>query len=49
MSIQGVVTSRDVLRHPLLIISSFGFVAYARCCRALVLREQTTFLRCVFY
>jgi hypothetical protein len=48
MSIQGVVTSRDVLRHPVLIIASFGFVAYVRCCKALLLRERTTFLHCVF-
>jgi len=48
MAIQGVVTSRDVLRHPVLIISSFGFSAYARCCKALLLRERTTFLSCVF-
>jgi hypothetical protein len=47
MAIQGVVTSREVIRHPLLIISCFGFAAYARCCRALLSRERTTFLRCV--
>ena len=48
MAIQGVVNSRDVLRHPVLIISSFGFPAYVRCCKALLQRHPTTFLRCVF-
>jgi hypothetical protein len=48
MAIQGVVTSREVLRHPVLIISSFGLAVYVRCCKAILLRERTTFLRCAF-
>jgi hypothetical protein len=48
MAIQGVVTSREVLRHPVLIISSFGLATYVRCCKVLLRRERTTFLRCVF-
>jgi hypothetical protein len=48
MAIQGVVTSRDVLRHPVLIISSFGLATYLRCCKVLLRREHTTFLNCVF-
>ncbi len=49
MAIQGVITNRDVLRHPLIIISSFGFPAYVRCCKAILLGHRTTFLGCVLY
>lgn len=48
MAIQGVITSRDVLRHPVLILSSFGLAAYFRCCKAVLLGERTTFLQCIF-
>ena len=48
MTIQGVVTSRDVLCHPVLIISSFGLATYVRCCKVILRRERTTFLHCVF-
>ncbi len=48
MAIQGVVTSKDVLRHPVLIISSFGLATYVRCCKALLRGGRTTFLQCVF-
>jgi hypothetical protein len=48
MTIQGVITSHDVLRHPLLIASSFGLGTYFRCCKALLRGERTTFLQCVF-
>ena len=47
MSISGVITSKDVLRHGGLIFREFGPVAYFRCCVAILLRKQTTFLRCV--
>lgn len=48
MAIQGVVTSRDVFLHPVLIISCFGLSAFARCCKAVLLGERTTFLSCVY-
>jgi hypothetical protein len=48
MGIQGVVTTNDVLRHPVLIVSQFGFGTYLRCCRAIMLGERTTFLACAF-
>jgi hypothetical protein len=47
MAIQGVIKGRDVLRHSVLIISSFGLPAYVRCCKALLRRRPTTFLSCV--
>jgi hypothetical protein len=48
MSIQGLITTNDVLRHPVLIVSSFGFAAYLRCCKAIMLGRPTTFLTCAF-
>ena len=47
MSIGGVITTRDVLRHSATIVREFGAVAYFRCCLAIVLRKRTTFLNCV--
>ena len=44
--IQGLITTNDVLRHPMLIVASFGFAAYLRCCKAIVLGRPTTFLGC---
>ncbi len=48
MSICGVITTRDVLRHSAIIVREFGPVAYFRCCVAILLRRRTTFLNCVF-
>jgi hypothetical protein len=48
MSIQGLITTNDVLRHPVLIVSSFGVAAYLRCCKAIMLGQKTTFLACAF-
>lgn len=48
MSICGVITTRDVLRHGALIVREFGAAAFLRCCAAIVLRKRTTFLNCVF-
>ena len=48
MSIQGLITSNDVLRHPLLILGSFGFGTYLRCCKAVLLGRRTTFLECAW-
>jgi len=44
--IQGLITTNDVLRHTVLIVSSFGFVAWLRCSKAIVLGRSTTFLAC---
>ena len=47
MSIVGVITTREVLRHTSLIVREFGATAYLRCCAAILLRKRTTFLNCV--
>ena len=41
---QGVITSRDVLRHLPLIWREFGTRCVLRCLRALVSRRTCTFL-----
>ena len=46
MSIQGLITTTDVLRHTAQIVSSFGLAAWLRCCKAILFRERTTFLEC---
>jgi hypothetical protein len=43
----GVITTRDVLRHAPTIVREFGAAAYFRCCIAILLRRKTTFLNCV--
>ena len=48
MAINGVVTTREVLRHSILIVNSFGLRTLFRCCRAIVIGERTTFLECAF-
>ena len=48
MGICGVITTRDVLRHTATIVRAFGPGAYLRCCLAILRREQTTFLTCVY-
>lgn len=47
VSICGVITTRDVLRHSAVIVRQFGAAAYLKCCLAILLRRQTTFLACV--
>jgi hypothetical protein len=47
MSIAGVITTKDVLRHSAIIVREFGAAAYLRCCVAILLRRRTTFLNCV--
>ena len=44
MSIRGVITSRDVLRHSATIVREFGPRTYLRWCLAVLLRRPTTFL-----
>jgi hypothetical protein len=48
MSISGAITSRDVLRNSATIVRQFGARTYLRCCLAMLLGRQTTFLNCVF-
>jgi hypothetical protein len=48
MSIVGVITTREVLRHAGTIVREFGAGAWIRCCLAIVTQRQTTFLACVF-
>ena len=48
MAICGVITTKDVLRHTATIVREFGPGAYLRCCLAILRREPTTFLSCVF-
>ena len=48
MSIVGVITTREVLRHAGTIVKEFGAMAWLRCCAAIVTHRQTTFLACVF-
>jgi hypothetical protein len=47
MSICGVITTKDVLRHSATIVREFGPGAYFRCCLAILFRRRTTFLNCV--
>jgi hypothetical protein len=47
MTICGVITTKDVLRHTATIVREFGAAAYLRCCMAILLRRRTTFLNCV--
>ena len=41
---RGIITGRDVLSHPLIIMRFWGPAAYVRCLRALVWRRSSTFL-----
>jgi hypothetical protein len=40
----GVIQARDVLRHPILVISGFGWRCFFRCVNAAVHRSGATFL-----
>jgi hypothetical protein len=45
---KGYITTRDLLRHPAIIIGSFGFRVYARCWRRIALTlGHATFLECI--
>jgi hypothetical protein len=48
MSICGVITTKDVLKHGATIVREFGAWAYVRCCVAIISRKRTTFLNCVW-
>jgi hypothetical protein len=45
----GSITSRDVLRHTLVILREFGPMCYLRCIKAVLLRRHTTFLNVAFH
>jgi hypothetical protein len=47
MSIQGAITTKDVLMNSGLILHCYGARALLRCCLALLLQKRTTFLVCV--
>lgn len=47
MTICGVITTKEVLRHGATIVREFGAGAYFRCCVAILMRKRTTFLNCV--
>ena len=47
MYIRGAVTTMDVLMNSGLILRCYGPRAYLRCCFAILLQKQTTFLDCV--
>jgi hypothetical protein len=44
---QGCITSRDVLRHPITICRLWGAGCYLRCLHAVVTRRRCTFLELV--
>lgn len=41
---RGVITGKDVLRHPLTIVKAWGLRRYLRCLRAGLSKTPTTFL-----
>jgi hypothetical protein len=45
---KGVITTRDVLLHSVMIIRLWGLGTYVRCLRAAAGPEPTTFLAVVF-
>jgi hypothetical protein len=46
---RGVITTTDVLLHPMTIVSAFGLRVYGRCLVRMVLaRGHATFLECVW-
>ena len=46
-TLQGAITTWDVLAHPWLIVHEFGPRCYLRCLRAMVTGRSTTFLEVV--
>ncbi len=43
----GFITTREVLMHPVAIIEGFGLRVYARCIARLLSRQPSTFLECI--
>jgi hypothetical protein len=48
MSISGLITTTDVLKHSAIIVREFGAATYLRCCLAILRGRKTTFLSVVF-
>jgi hypothetical protein len=48
MSINGFITTKDVLKHSATIVREFGAATYLRCCLAILSGQRTTFLNLVF-
>ena len=48
MSINGLITTKDVLKHSATIVREFGATTYLRCCLAILSGQRTTFLNVVF-
>jgi hypothetical protein len=48
MSISGLITTKDVLKHSATILREFGAATYLRCCLAVLRGERTTFLSILF-
>jgi len=48
MSIGGIITTKDVLKHSATIVREFGAATYLRCCLALLRGARITFLDIVF-
>jgi len=48
MSMNGLITTRDVLKHSATIVREFGAGTYLRCCLAILIGRRTTFLNVVF-
>ena len=46
--IQGLITSKDVLRNAGSIVRGYGLLPYLRCIRALLSNRRTTFLELVW-
>jgi hypothetical protein len=48
MSISGLITTKDVLKHSATILREFGAATYLRCCLSLLRGQRTTFLNILF-
>lgn len=45
---EGFITTRDVLLHPILVVENFGFRVYLRCLyRMSCYGRRVTFLECI--
>lgn len=45
---QGFITTKDVLLHPMLVVENFGFRVYLRCLSKIARRTKPlTFLECI--
>jgi hypothetical protein len=43
----GIITFKDVVVHPVLVVSEYGWVVYLRCAWAAITRSKVTFLSIV--